>query len=149
MIDLKSILNMWAKDSEIDSMHLDEASRQAPILHAKYLELLSTHKLALKRAEFSQKVLLKEKWLYYEGKMSKEDIEEKGWEPDPYDGLNIKTKHDKEYYYESDPDIQKSEEKIQYYKTTIETLTEIVDNIKWRHQTIGNMIKWRQFESGS
>jgi len=148
MIDLKSILSMWAKDSEIDPMHLDEASRQAPILHAKYLELLSTHKLALKRAEFSQKTLLKQKWLYYNGKMDQSEISELGWEPDPFDGLKI-LKGELDYYYDSDPEIQKSEEKIQYYKTTIETLTEIVDNIKWRHQTIGNMIKWRQFESGS
>ena len=27
-------------------------------------------------------------------------------------------------------------------------MTEIVENVKWRHQTISNMIKWRQFESG-
>jgi hypothetical protein len=54
-----------------------------------------------------------------------------------------------DYYYDSDPEIQKSEEKIQYYKTLVETLTEIVSNITWRHQTIGNMIKWKQFESGN
>lgn len=148
MIDLKSIHEMWAKDCVIDNMNLDEASRQSPILHAKYLELLSTTRLMLKRAEFSQKNLLKQKWLYYNGKLDHEHIVELGWEPDPFDGLKI-LKGEMEYYYDADPEIQKSEEKIQYYKTIIETLTEIVDNIKWRHQTIGNMIKWRQFESGN
>ena len=148
MIDLKSILEMWQKDSVIDSTHLDEASRQSPILHAKYLELLSTTKLQLKRAEFSQKTLLKQKWLYYNGKMDQETVETLGWEADPFNGLKI-LKGELNYYYDSDPEIQKSEEKIQYYKTVIDTLTEIVDNIKWRHQTIGNMIKWRQFESGN
>ena len=53
-----------------------------------------------------------------------------------------------DYYYDSDPEIQKSEEKIQYYKTILETLTEIVDSLKWRHQTIGNIIRWKQFEAG-
>jgi len=53
------------------------------------------------------------------------------------------------YYYDADPEIQKSEEKIQYYKTVLEALQEIIDNLKWRHQTIGNIIKWRQFESGN
>lgn len=148
MIDLKNIHEMWAKDCVIDNMNLDEASRQSPILHAKYLELLSTTRLMLKRAEFSQKNLLKQKWLYYNGKLDHEHIVELGWEPDPFDGLKI-LKGEMEYYYDADPEIQKSEEKIQYYKTIIETLTEIVDNIKWRHQTIGNMIKWRQFESGN
>ena len=148
MIDLKSILAMWQTDSRIDSMHLDEASRQSPVLHAKYLELLSTAKLQLKRAEFTQKTLLKQKWLYYNGKMDQDQISEMGWDPDPFDGLKV-LKGEMDYYYDADPDIQKSEEKIQYFKTLIDTLSEIVDNIKWRHQTIGNMIKWRQFESGS
>jgi len=38
-------------------------------------------------------------------------------------------KGDMDYYYDSDPEIQKSEEKIQYYKTLVETLTEIVSNL--------------------
>ena len=147
MIDLKQIHEMWSRDSEI-KMQLDESSRETPMLHAKYLELLSTTKLQLKRAEFSQKVLLKEKWLYYNGKMSQEDVVAKGWDPDPFDGLKI-LKGEMEYYYDADPEIQKSEEKIQYFKTVIDTLEQIINNLNWRHTTIGNIIKWKQFESGS
>ena len=139
---------MWAKDCIIDDMKLDESSRQTPILHAKYLELLSTVKLQLKRAEFSQKTLLKQKWLYYNGKMDQETVVELGWDPDPFNGLKI-LKGELDYYYDSDPEIQKSEEKIQYYKTLIETLTDIMSNITWRHQTIKNMIEWKKFSSGN
>ena len=53
-----------------------------------------------------------------------------------------------DYYYDSDPEIQKSEDKIEYYKIMVNTLSEIIDNLKWRHQTINNMIKWKVFESG-
>lgn len=148
MIDIKDILAQWAEDSEISPVHLDESSRKTPILHAKYLELLSTAKLMLKRAEFTQKTLLKQKWLYYNGKMDQDAIVALGWDPDPFDGLKI-LKGEMEYYYEADPEIQKSEEKIQYYKTLVETLTDIVSHINWRHQTIGNMIRWKQFESGN
>jgi len=148
MIDLKSIHEMWKEDCVIQKNKLDETSREAPFLHSKYLELLSTYKLQLKRAEFAQKTLLKQKWLYYNGKMDRDEIEELGWELDPFNGLKI-LKGEMEYYYEADPEIQKSEEKIQYYKTVIDTLTEIINNINWRHQTISNMIKWRQFESGN
>lgn len=147
-MDMQAILDEWSKDSVIDENSLDESSRVTPKLHSKYLQLLANYKLMLKRAEFKQKTLLKEKWLYYNGKMSQEDIESRGWEPDPFDGLKI-MKGEMDYYYDSDPEIQKSEEKIQYYKITIDTLTDIIDNIKWRHQTIGNMIKWRQFQSGN
>ena len=148
MIDLKEVLAEWAKDNQIHETHLDESSRKTPILHSKYLEKLANAKLLLKKAEFSQKTLLKEKWLYYNGKMDQEQIEKMGWDPDPFDGLKV-LKGEMDYYYDADPEIQKSEEKIQYFKTLVETLSDIVDTIKWRHQTISNIIKWKQFQSGN
>lgn len=146
-MDLKTILAMWASDSVIGEASLDETSRLTPSLHAKYLELLATTKLRLKKVEQNQKVLLRDKWLYYNGKMDFSKIQEKGWEPDPFDGLKI-LKGEMDYYYDSDPEIQQSVEKIEYLKTIIDTLNEIINNLNWRHQTIGNMIKWRIFESG-
>ena len=146
-MDLKMILDMWSSDCVIGQTSLDESSRQTPMLHAKYLELLSTTKLRLKKAEQNQKILLKDKWLYYNGKMDQSEIGEKGWKPDPFDGLKI-LKGEMDYYYDADPETQHSVEKIEYLKTIIETLNEIINNVTWRHQTIGNMIKWRIFESG-
>ena len=148
MIDLESVLAEWKEDSQISPHQLDETSRITPSLHAKYLEYLSLTKLRLKQAEFKQKDLLKDKWMYYEGKLSQEEIKEKGWSYDPYEGHNITTKSSKEHYYDTDKDIQESELKIQYLKTTIDTLTEIVNNLNWRHQTISNMIRWRAFSEG-
>jgi len=148
MIDLKEILDDWKNDCEISEIHLDESSRKVPLLHSKYLEKLMNAKLLLKKTEFAQKILLKQKWLYYNGKMDQGEIEKLEWDPDPFDGLKV-LKGEMDYYYDSDPEIQKSEEKIQYYKTVVETLTEIINNLNWRHQTISNMIKWKQFQSGN
>lgn len=147
MIDLESILAEWKEDSEISKHQLDETSRVTPALHSKYLEYLALTKLRLKKAEFKQKELLKDKWLYYNGKMDEETIQSKGWSPDPFNGLKI-LKGEMEHYYDSDPEIQESEMKIQYLKTIIDTLEQIINNLNWRHQTISNMIRWRQFESG-
>lgn len=147
MINLEKILEEWQQDAEIPQHQLDEVSRQTPMLHAKYLQYLALAKLQLKRAETQQHSLLKDKWLYYQGKMDPKTLMAKGWNPDPFDGLKI-LKGDMDYYYNSDPEIQKSEESITYHKTLISTLTDIVDTLKWRHQTIRNMIQWRQFEAG-
>jgi prefoldin subunit 5 len=57
-------------------------------------------------------------------------------------------KSDMDYFYNSDQDLQTLQSQIEYWKTMIDTLSEIVSNITWRHQTISNMIKWRQFTSG-
>jgi len=148
VIDLQNVLSEWQKDCQIDEMNLDEESRRSANLHAKYIQLHALSKLQLKKSEMEQKTLLKEKWLYYGGKMTSEQIEDKGWEYDPFDGLKV-LKTDMDKYYDADPDIQKSEEKIEYWKTTTETLKEILDSVKWRHQTIKNMIEWRKFQAGT
>ena len=144
---LEQVLDEWSKDSLLPPNNLDEVSRETPKLHAKYLALLSNAKLRLKKAEMDQKSLLKLKWLYYNGKMSQEEIEAQGWDYDPFNGLKI-MKGEMDYYYDSDKEIQESELKIQYIKTLIDTLKEIVDTLRWRHQTIGNIIKWKVFEAG-
>jgi hypothetical protein len=147
MLSLENILEQWKKDSEIDEMNLDEASRTTTRLHAKYLELLSTAKLVLKKRELEQKTQLRDKWLYFNGKMDKSEMDSRGWPYDPFNGLKI-MKSDLEYYFNSDTDLQKSEERIIYLKTLVETLEEIINNIRWRHSTIKNMIDWRRFTSG-
>ena len=147
MNNLEDILEMWKKDSVIDDMNLDETSRQSAKLHGKYLELLSVHRIRLKKAELDFKVLLKDKWLHYNGKMSKEDMDSRGWDYDPLGGLTV-LKGDMDYYYDSDPIIQKAQTKIKYLEEVVDTLKEILENIKWRHQNIKNMIEWRKFTSG-
>ena len=147
MVNLESILSDWEKDCKIDESNLSRTSVDTAKLHAKYLQLLSVNKLQLKKADLKQKILLKDKWLYYNNKMSQDEIEAKGWEYDPFKGLKI-MKGDMNYYYDSDIDILKSEELLTYYKTVVDTLQEIVTSLNWRHQTIGNIIKWKQFEAG-
>ena len=83
--------------------------------------------------------------LYYNGKMDQSELEEKGWNPDPFNGLKI-LKGEMDYYYDSDPEIQQSEDKIVALKTQIDSLTDILNMIKWRHSTIKNMIDYRRFE---
>jgi len=146
-MDLKKILSDWEVDCVISDAKIDESSRKTPELHAKYLSLYSDAKLKLKQAQFKQKELMKLKWLWYNGKLSQSEVEELGWDPDPFDGLKI-LKGDMEHYVEADPELVESEAKIEYIKTVIDTLKEILDNLKWRHNNIKNIIEWKKFESG-
>jgi hypothetical protein len=148
MLTLEQVLEHWKKDCEIDDLELDRSSRETPKLHAKYIDLLSQAKLQKQRKEMEFKKLLKDKFMWYNGKMDKTMMDEKGWDYDPFDGLTKPLKSDMDYFYESDPQIQALQSQIEYWKTMIDTLSDIVSNITWRHQTISNMIKWRQFTSG-
>lgn len=147
MVNLESILSMWKEDSVIDEMNLDDASMQSAKLHSKYLELHSVTKLRLKKAEMEFKVLLRDKWLHYNGKMTQQEMDDRGWDYDPLNGLTV-LKGDMDRYYDADPLIQEAQAKIQYLEQTVEALKEILDNVKWRHQNIKNMIEWRKFTSG-
>ncbi len=148
MLNIETIFEMWKKDADIDEMNLDDASKQSARLHAKYLELLMTSKLQLKRREADLQLLLKDKWLWYNGKMSREEMDARGWDYDPFNGLVKPLKGEMDHYYNTDPDIVKSNTQIEYLKTVIDTLDEIMQSVKWRHQTIKNMIDWRKFTSG-
>ena len=147
MIDTEQILKKKKKDSHIDDMRLDEASRDSAKLHSKYLAIHSTNRLELRRREIQFKTLLKDKWLWYNGKMSKAEMDAKGWDYDAMNGLKV-LKGDMGHFYDSDIDIQKAQLRIEYLKNANDVLKDILDNVKWRHQNIGNMIKWRQFTSG-
>ena len=137
MLNIENILAMWKEDSKIDELRLDQASIDSAKLHSKYLELLTTTKLQLKRKDMEFKVLLKQKWLWYNGKLTKDQI-----------GLKV-MKGDMSYYYDSDPHIQEMDARLEYIKVLKDTLEEIIQNIRWRHSSIKNAIDWRKFESGA
>ena len=146
-MNIEFLLETWKKDAPIDEMALDEASRDSAKLHSKYLELYSVAKLRLKKLELDFKPLLRDKFLHYGGKLSQEELDTKGWEYDPLNGLTV-LKGDMDKWYDADPLIQEHQLKIAMQEEIVNVLKEIMDNIKWRHQNIKNMIEWRKFTSG-
>jgi len=146
-MNIESLLEMWQKDSHIDEMALDEATRESAKLHSKYLDLYSRSKLKLKKLELDFKPLLRDKFLHYGGKLSQEELDQKGWDYDPLNGLTV-LKGDLDKWYDADPIIQEHQLKIAMQEEIVATLKEIMDTIRWRHQSIKNMIEWRKFTSG-
>ena len=146
-MQLEQILDMWKKDSIIDEMRLDESSRDCAKLHSKYLNLYSVAKLRLKNLDLEYKVILRDKFLHYGGKLSQIELDEKGWDYDPLNGLTV-LKGDMDKWYDADEVIQTHQKKIAYQQELVDTLKEILDHVKWRHQTIKNIIEWRKFTSG-
>lgn len=139
---------MWKNDSTIDELNLDATTVKGAVLHAKYLELFSIAKLQLKRREAELANLKKDKWMYYNGKMTREEMDKKGWPYDPFAGMTKPLKSDLEMYYESDADLRKVKTQIEYQKTIVEALDEIMATLRWRHQAIKNIIEFKKFTAG-
>lgn len=147
-MSLNEILESWKIDSVIDDSALDEDTVKTSKLHAKYLEIYSLSKLQLKKKEFDLEKIKKDKWLYYTGKMTKSDMDERGWAYDPFQGMTKPLKSEMSMYYETDEDLVKVKAGIDYQKSIIDTLEEIMNNIRWRHSHIKNIIEFRKFTSG-
>ena len=88
-------------DTAIDANHLDDEASKLPQLHNKYLCMLMDEKVYLETLESKMNILNRDKWLYYSGKMSEEELSKKGWEPFE---LNI-LKNDLDRFIDSDGDI--------------------------------------------
>lgn len=147
-MDLNDILMMWKKDAVIDDVCLDDETINSSKLHAKYLELFSMAKLMLKKKEMEYVSMKKDKWLYYNGKMTKDDMDKNKWKYDPFDGMSKPMKSDMDMYYSTDEDLVKIKAQLDYQKTIIETLEEIMGNIRWRHTHVKNILEFKKFTSG-
>ena len=144
---LDELKKQWKEDCEIDDIELDNASLEVPKLHAKYSELLTDSIVALKGTQLEYKLLLKDKWMWFNGKMDEDRINELGWSHDPFDGLKI-MKNDINIFMDADEDVMKIRTKIDYLQEKIDFVKRCMENITWRHQTIKNTIEWRKFMSG-
>jgi hypothetical protein len=147
-MNLDEIKEMWSSDCKIDDIELDKSSLEVPKLHSKYSDLLTENVMKVKGLEMQYHILLKDKWLWFNGKLDQDKLKSYGWEDDPFDGLKI-MKNDFNYFFNSDKDLQAIKGQIEYRNITINYLKDCLENIKWRHQTIKNTIEWRKFMAGS
>ena len=94
------------------------------------------------RAESDYKILRRVKWEYYTGKASPKVYQEK-----PFNLKIMKSDLDK--YLDSDEDLIKSKQKIQYLETVVNYLDRTLKIVGGRDWQIRNALEWRKFTSGA
>ena len=141
-MDLEQLQEQVDKDLKINDTELDLESLKTPQLHNQYMKHLTKYKLMLSRAETEYSILKKEKWEYYTGKADASVYAEK-----PFDLKILRTDIDK--YLDSDIDLQKQKQKVDYLSTTVDFLDRTIRQIGNRGFTIKNAIDWRKFTSGA
>lgn len=144
VMTLDELKNMIKKDLEIDQTALDAESSRTPQIHNKYLVMFMDEKLKLKRMENELSVLRRNKWLYYTGRMSKEELDHHGWEPFE---LNI-LKNEADQMIESDNDYIKASEKVNFQQEKVNYLEDVVKIVNNRQWQIRSIIDWLKFTQG-
>ena len=141
---LDDIRKELERDTRIDDSALDAESLRIPQLHGKYLNFLMEERLSLARYENDVATITRDKWEYYTGKMSEEQLTARGWEP-----FNLKIlRNDLDMYLNADADIVKARQKMQFQKEKVALLEEVVKELNNRHWKIRNAIEWRRFTNG-
>ncbi len=143
MLTHDELLALWEEDAPIDKLELDTAATEAPKLHHKYLSMLMNLKARKIAISHQLEDLKKTKELYYSGQATSDIYKEK-----PFD-LKLKTKAGIEKHVNTDPEVVQIEQRIEYINILLEGLNHILEQIKWRNQSIKNAIDWARFTSGS
>lgn len=138
----EALLEMWEKDSSIDKGRLDDESVGVPTLHHRYLSIYMD--LKAKKIAFTHRLedLKKDKELYYSGQATSDVYKAK-----PFD-LKLKTKGGIDKHVNTDPEVVKLMQRIEYMDVLIEGAQHILQQIQWRGNNIKNAISFIKFQSG-
>ena len=140
-MNLSELYDMVKVDLKIDETELDRESLNTPVLHNKYLVFHVNEKLKLHKLNSDLKIQKRDKWLYYTGKMSQEELDERNWEP--FDLVVLKTDIDK--FIESDSDLITLQSKIKYQEQIVDYLESVIKIVSNRQWNICAALDWIKF----
>lgn len=143
MTKLDELLQMWEKDADIDRTEPGKALLNIPKLHSKYLNILSSHRLAIRDAEFKYNRMKKVKWEYYTGKLDQTELDKYGWEPFPF-----VLKADINTYFDSDEDLNKYKAQKIMHEEIVSVCETILKELNSRTYQLRSFIDWEKFIQG-
>jgi hypothetical protein len=143
---LSEIQSEWNDDSKIDELNLGREAIRVATLHSKYLSMLSNAKLQLRKAESDYNNMRRVKYKYYRGELSRDELEKLGLEQ--YLG-NKPLKNEMDEFMICDEDLNLLTDKIEYFKTVLYTLEQILRSLNSRTWDIKSAIEWQKFTNGA
>lgn len=146
--NLNDILDEWEKDN-LPFDESDPAQVQARViklgsLHAKYTRYYAEHKDALRQEEVLLAKTRKIKWLYYNGKLSEEELKKYGLEP-----FQFVLKSDINIYMDSDKDVSTQKKVVEYHNLVADTCEKIIKDINNRTYQLNTLIKYIMWTNGA
>ena len=130
------------KDLIIDNSELDREALRNPYLYGKYLKFHCQSKAEYKNTEEEYKKMYLDKYQYYTGKADPEVYKEK-----PFDLKVLKS--DVSMYLDADEDLSIKRKTVEYSKTKVDYLSNVLKAIQDRSWSIKHAIDWRKFLEGA
>jgi hypothetical protein len=140
---IDELFTEWGTDSKIDTTHPGAEMTNIPVIHSKYNKYLTLHKLQKSRREAELNKLRKTKWMYYNGKLSQQELTALGWDPFPFT-----LKSDLNVYMDADEDVAKLRSLITLHEECASYCTYIMKELNNRTWQMKEFMAWERFERG-
>ena len=144
-MNLDELQKSWEEDCVIDEQNPDKASARSPHLHSKYINEVISYKMKLNAIQLAMIDLKNVKTRYFRGEMTREELQERGWDQWQYKTL----KSEIESLLDADPDMQKLFAREAYVKTAIYFLESVLGEIRSRSFHCKNIIDFSKFRAGA
>jgi hypothetical protein len=144
-MNIEQLQDEWDKDCEIDDNYLGENSTATPKLHAKYVKMLVQVKLKHTKLSSDYNLLRKNKFRYYRGELSREELQDLQW--DQWQGVKP-IKNEMDEFLKGDEELNTMEIKIKYLETMVYFLESVLQQIKARDWQIKTAVEWKKFLAG-
>ena len=141
---LDQYLAEWHTDAELDLAALDESALQVPLLHAKCWRYYTYERLRYKKIDGDYKMLYRQKWEYFLGKMDDAERLKLDWPPQPLKILSGNV----HIYIEGDEAIQNLLKRKAYLEEILKFVEDVIKSINSRNFVIKSAIDFLRFKNG-
>lgn len=138
-----ALLEEWAADAKMDRLEPASELRKIGSLHAKYLNILSTHRRALKEGERRMAKLRRIKYEYFSGRLDQTALTLYKWQPFPFT-----LKGDMSTYMDSDRDMLNGKSILAIHEEIVDLCERILKELNNRSFQLKDICSWERFIAG-
>lgn len=143
-VSIEALMQEWSNDCNIDSTSMEKELLKISHLHSKYLNVMSYHRHLVRKMEADYKLLKGLREDYYQGHLTQEELQERGWDPCQHVLSNpqIARKLD------TDKELNKLLLKKVAHEEIVSYCEMVLKSLSSRTWDLGNYVKYLQLTSG-
>lgn len=143
-VNIESLMKEWSQDSIIDPTSMEKELLKISHLHGKYLNIMSHHRHLVRKMESDYKMLKGLREDYYLGHLSKEELDERGWEPMQH----ILTNPQIARKLDTDTELNRTLLKKVAHEEIVSYCESVLKSLHNRTWDLGNFVKYQQLTLG-
>lgn len=143
-VNIDDLMKEWSEDTGIDSTSMEKELLKISHLHGKYLNIMSYHRHLIRKMEADYKMLKGLREDYYQGHLTQEECDERGWDYMQHVLSNPQIARK----LETDKELNKLLLKKVVHEEIVTYCESVLKSLHNRTWDLGNFVKYLQMTSG-